>query len=167
MLREQLLKGKRVLIVEDNGTMASVLSMMVRWLGGRSIEIASTFDAALSCCELNRYDLLFFDIELDGKRDGIALASAIRERGWGGEALLIFVTGNMSRQAVDAALQVRPDGYITKPLSAQMLASVVYKAQTRRSIREDSVEGEPKESSNARVKPIEESVESAPLEVKD
>jgi len=167
MLREQLLKGKRVLIVEDNGTMASVLSMMVRWLGGRSIEIASTFDAALSCCELNCYDLMLFDIELDGKRDGIALASVIRERGWGGDALLIFVTGNMSRQAVDAALQVRPDGYITKPLSAQMLASVVYKAQVKQSIRDGSMTDEPGESAEEGVEPVEDSVESPPEEVTD
>jgi len=132
MLREQLLQGKSVLIVEDNGTMSGVVAMMVRWLGGRQIEIASTFDNALSCCELNRYDVLLLDIQLDGNRDGIALAKAIKSRGWDNDALLIFVTGSISRTCVDAALSVAPDGYIAKPLSASTLATVIYKATMKR-----------------------------------
>lgn len=132
MLREQLLERKSVLVVEDNGTMSGVLVMMVRSLGAKVVDAATTFDHAFSFCQLNRYDLILMDVHLDHGKDGIALAKAIKERGWDNDALLIFVTGNISRNAVDSALEVNPDGYVAKPLSCASLANAIWKATLQR-----------------------------------
>jgi|GEM_PF-2999469 len=132
MLREQLLERKSVLIVEDNSTMSGVLVMMVRSLGAKVVDAATTFDHAFSFCELNRYDLILMDVHLDQGKDGIALAKAVKERGWDNDAMLIFVTGNISRSAVDSALQVNPDGYVAKPLSCASLANSIWKATLQR-----------------------------------
>lgn len=132
MLREQLLERKSVLVVEDNGTMSGVLVMMVRSLGAKVVDAATTFDHAFSFCQLNRYDLILMDVHLDHGKDGIALAKAIKERGWDNDALLIFVTGNISRNAVDSALEVNPDGYVAKPLSCASLTNAIWKATLQR-----------------------------------
>jgi len=128
MLREHLLQGMQILVIEDSGAMSSVLAMMIRELGAKSVEVATTFDQALSCCEKNLYDGILMDIHLDHGTDGIALARLLRDRGWNQEAMLIFVTGNISRQTVEAALELEPDGYIAKPLSLAKLTRVFWNA---------------------------------------
>ncbi len=135
MLREQLLEKKSVLVVEDNDTMSGVLVMMVRSLGAKVVDAATTFDHALSFCELNRYDVILMDVHLDHGKDGIALAKAVKGRGWDHDALLIFVTGSISRSIVDSALQVNPDGYVAKPLSCASLANSIWKAMLQRQRR--------------------------------
>lgn len=132
MLREQLLEKKSVLVVEDNDTMSGVLVMMVRSLGARVVDVATTFDHAFSICELNRYDVILMDVHLDHGKDGIALVKAVKARGWDHDALLIFVTGSISRSVVDSALQVGPDGYVAKPLSCASLANSIWKATLQR-----------------------------------
>ncbi|MCV6589313.1 MAG: response regulator [Marinobacterium sp.] len=132
MLREQLLQGLNVLIIEDSGAMAGILASMVQALGCKKYEIASTFTDAQTCLELNRYQLILLDINLDHNHDGVALAKWMRERDWNCSALLIFVTGNTSRTVVDAAKDVSPDGYIAKPLSPARLTAVISRALLRR-----------------------------------
>ncbi len=65
-----------VLLVEDNPEVASVSTSLLEELG-YAVRRASNAEAALLEVEQNSIDLVFSDIVMPGKMDGLALARAL------------------------------------------------------------------------------------------
>jgi CheY-like chemotaxis protein len=67
----------RILIVEDNPDVTEVTSALVKELG-YTIRLAPDVETALAMLEAEPFDLIFSDIRVPGKMDGLGLAKTLR-----------------------------------------------------------------------------------------
>jgi CheY-like chemotaxis protein/two-component sensor histidine kinase len=81
----------RVLVVEDNKDSAVTLGMLLR-LKGHDIRIAHDGLEAMEIAATFRPDLVLLDIGLP-KLNGYEVARRIREQPWGGDTILVALTG--------------------------------------------------------------------------
>jgi CheY-like chemotaxis protein len=65
---EQMLVGKRVLVVEDEMLVMMAIEDMLADLGCTSVTAAATVDKALALIEAEEFDLAILDVNLDGRR---------------------------------------------------------------------------------------------------
>jgi PAS domain S-box-containing protein len=109
-----------VLLVEDNPDVASVSMSLLEQLGYTVRRVADA-DAALRMIEHDGVDLVFSDIVMPGKMDGLALAHRLREIRPGLPILL--ATGYS-----DAAINVRGDfPILRKPYEIHELSQAIAK----------------------------------------
>ena len=107
-----------VLLVEDNPDVASVSSNLLEQLGYTVRRVADA-EAALRAIEHDGVDLVFSDIVMPGKMDGLALAHRLREIRPGLPILL--ATGYS-----DAAVNVRGDfPILRKPYEIHQLSQAI------------------------------------------
>jgi len=116
--------ARRVLLVEDDATVAQVTATLLREQG-HAVDRAEHGLAALAAIETARYDLALIDLDLPGV-DGLTLARMLRARetqapGAGRLALI----GISARSSGDEEAQCRGagmDAFLRKPASGDMLA---------------------------------------------
>ena len=70
----------RILIVEDEGIVATDIEWQVTSLGYVPVGIAATGEEAIALAERYRPTLVLMDIHLRGDMDGVTAATTIRER---------------------------------------------------------------------------------------
>jgi signal transduction histidine kinase len=125
------LHGLKVLVVEDDDAVAAAVGDMLHTLGHHGERVASA-DEALKTLEAGRrFDVVFSDMVMPGKLDGIGLARKIRERF---PDLPVVLTTGYSAAAEQAAkegltplakpyaidaLAARLDGAVTTPRRAR------------------------------------------------
>lgn len=112
----------RILIVEDEGIIAMTLELTLEQLGHDTIGIVGSGEDAIVYSERYRPDLVLMDIRLIGKMDGIEAALRIKEL-YGISSL--FMTGNTDESTKQKALDIKPLGYLEKPVDRRMLDSAV------------------------------------------
>ena len=83
-------------------------------LGYKNYVLAKSGDEAVKIAEETKPYLVFMDINMPGKLDGIAVAKEIRKRS---DARIIFITSRSDKNTLDRAKEVDPDGYILKPFT--------------------------------------------------
>jgi PAS domain S-box-containing protein len=107
-----------VLLVEDNPDVASVSANLLEQLG-YTVRRVPDADAALHDVELNNVDLVFSDIVMPGKMDGLELARRLREMR--PELPILLATGYS-----DAAAGVRGDfPILRKPYEIHQLSQAI------------------------------------------
>lgn len=84
----QLLKGQRILVVEDNFVMALDLSQMVEELGGAVVGPVGRLDEGVALAQSNELDGAILDVDLDGANT-FNLADGLLA----GDVPVIFATG--------------------------------------------------------------------------
>ncbi len=121
---------KRILVVEDEPSLAEVVSLYLK-RAGFQVQTASDGRAAMSILEKQIPDFVIMDLMLPGI-DGIAITRWLRDRS---DVPIIMVTAR--REEVDriAGLEMGADDYVVKPFSPQELVSRV-RAVMRRLGRE-------------------------------
>jgi CheY-like chemotaxis protein len=77
---EQMLVGKRVLVVEDEMLVMMAIEDMLADLGCTSVTAAATVDKALALIEAEEFDLAILDVNLDGQRS-YPVAEALTRHG--------------------------------------------------------------------------------------
>ena len=101
-----------ILLVEDEILVGMMLRKKIEAKGYTVMEIASTGEEAIHLAEKNRPDLLFMDVGLPGKIDGIEAARQILERI---DIPVIFFTGNHSdRQLIERSKELAPVAILDK-----------------------------------------------------
>ena len=75
---EELLSGKRALVIEDEMLVLMQIEDMLGDLGCRSIAVAGNVETALECIAANKFDLATLDVNLDGTKS-YAVAEALEE----------------------------------------------------------------------------------------
>ena len=125
----------KVLVVEDEGIIASDISNRLKKLGFQVTATVATAEEAID--KAAAVDLVLMDICLDGQTDGVEAARIIRDRH---HKPVIFVTARSDRATLDRAKTAEPFGYIVKPVtSAALHASIetaLYKHRADRQIVE-------------------------------
>lgn len=106
------MSNARILIVEDDDVIASLLEWRVRKLGYEVCGKAGNATDALALVQKESPSLVLLDIGLPGVIDGIEVARRIRKIA---HTSIIFVTGYSHGEIIDRAKTTAPDGFILKP----------------------------------------------------
>ena len=109
--------GLRVLVVEDDDTIAEVITGLLESLGHEAMPVGQGL-AALTALASSRFDLAFLDLDLPGL-DGFELARIIRSQGHG--LALIALTARADSQAEPMSLAAGMHGFMRKPVTSQLL----------------------------------------------
>ncbi|MAA60160.1 MAG: hypothetical protein CSH49_16240 [Alcanivorax sp.] len=113
---------KNVLIIEDLAEMRSSMKSMLANMGVQQMETVNNGEEALAKLALNQYDIVFSDYELGRGKDGQQILEEVRYSGLIPAATVyIMVTAAQTVEMVMGALEFEPDGYITKPVTLEIL----------------------------------------------
>ena len=112
---EEVLRGRRVLVVEDQYLIAEEMRRTVERLGGQVLGPVSTVDGALSLAARGRLDLALLDVDLHGSEIYPAADELISIG-----APIIFTTG-YEREAMPPGYRDLPR--LDKPVTAGALAA--------------------------------------------
>jgi len=118
-------KNRPIMIVDDCSMMCNALRGMLQKMGFRSeqIDLVDNAKIALSQCAAKAYQLVLLDFNLGlGGMNGYQLLTTLRE-----EKLLppdcvcVVVTAETSSEVVRSFMALKPNGYLVKPISYNML----------------------------------------------
>ncbi len=112
----------RVLIVEDEVLMAMSLAMDLRNAGYEVADRLPSGEEAVEFMRTSPAEVVIMDIRLTGEMDGIEAAAQIREFS---EAPIVFMSGYADREHDPAVAQVRPAGFMIKPVSFPRLRDLL------------------------------------------
>ena len=108
----------KLLIIEDELIIAEDLRMTLVSLGYEVVGVATSYDEAVGLLGSTSPDLVLSDIALGGEKDGIDLATMIRDKY---QLPLVFLTSHSDKQTLTRAKTVKPNGYLVKPFEAEDL----------------------------------------------
>ena len=112
------MKGKRLLLVEDNEKILRGNQRLLEW-EGYEVDAARTLEQAEQCFEARRPDAVILDIMLpDG--NGLEYMKALRQ-GREGDVPILLLTGLTSQEDVIQGLAAGGDDYLTKPYDFPIL----------------------------------------------
>lgn len=104
----------KIIIVEDDSLTALFITETLEDLGH---EVLGSFDSAsdmLEVAKIGEIDLVFIDIELNSKMDGIECAVRLRQQY---RIPSIFLTSYQNSETIHDAMAAEPLGYLIKPVS--------------------------------------------------
>ncbi len=111
----------RVLVVEDDATVAEVVIGLLRALGYAAVHAPHAL-AALSEMAAGRFDLAFLDLDLPGM-DGFALARILRVQA--PATVLVALTARADARAEPEALEAGMHAFLRKPVTSQLLRDTI------------------------------------------
>lgn len=112
----------KILIVEDLGSVATVLAAA---LEAQGYDVVGTVAEGAEAVRLTRElkpDLVFMDISLEGEVDGVEAAGAIHSESG---TPVVFLTSHADAETLERARAVEPHGYMVKPLEPRMLRPTI------------------------------------------
>lgn len=121
----------RILVVENERIMARDLREILISLGHEVVGLATNFADAVALASEHTPDLALLDIHIDGERDGIALATELREDH---VMAIAFLTSHADHETVLKTAIVRPNGYLIKPFDTASVDALVNTAMANFSI---------------------------------
>jgi CheY-like chemotaxis protein len=102
---------KKVLVVEDESLTAMALGAYIEALGFAVLEFCATGEDAVERAKSEQPDIVFMDIRLSGKMDGVEAAARInRDR-----AVPIILISGYAKAALESN-EYQPAGYLSKPI---------------------------------------------------
>ena len=107
-------KAIKILIVDDSRIIRNLMVERLHNLGYVIIIQAESGDEAVTIARETHPYVIFMDINMPGKRDGIDAAREIMSEI---DTRIIFLTSACNKKTIDRAKGVNPQGYILKPFS--------------------------------------------------
>lgn len=114
----ELKKQKKVLIVEDDMILSKNLEIMLQSLGHSVAKRLDRADAVNLSTDLNDVDMIFLDINLPGKINGVQFADLIKKTH---KIPIIYITGNSEESTFNEASKTLMHGFIPKPFTRDQL----------------------------------------------
>ena len=122
-----------VLIADDNRDAADSLALLLQ-MSGYELHVCHGGREALALARRERPDALVLDIGMPGMT-GYEVARHIREEDWGGEALLIAVTGWGQQEDRERSRAAGFDHHLTKPVDPDVLQGLLAQFASHRDRR--------------------------------
>jgi PAS domain S-box-containing protein len=125
MAPQQLFKGRRVLVAEDNAINQKIVSFQLKKMGFE-IDMTENGQEALERYNSGSYDLIILDIQMP-VLDGYQVAKAIRsrEKNTSMHAPIIALTANAMKGDRELYLEAGMDGYVSKPFTFETLQETI------------------------------------------
>ncbi|MDZ4839210.1 MAG: response regulator [Bacteroidota bacterium] len=111
-----------ILIVEDEQITAKELRMSLEKMGYTVCATATSYQEALTFANANRPDIALMDIHIDGNKDGIQTAKALKTHY---DIPVIFLTSQNDLEIVQKAKESDPFGYLIKPFRKSDLQTTI------------------------------------------
>lgn len=121
----QVLRGHRLIVVDDNKDAATSLAMLLR-LKGHEVKTANNGPEAIEMAISFRPDLIFLDIGMPGM-DGYEVARRLRQQPGLDAIVLAALTGWGQQEDRRRTAEVGFDYHLVKPLNQSELMSIVSK----------------------------------------
>ncbi|MDQ7074921.1 MAG: response regulator [Gammaproteobacteria bacterium] len=116
------LQKMHCLIIDDFAFMRTSLKEMLRKSFQHPIDMVANGAQALEAMEERNYDVILCDYHLGDDLDGQQLLEEARERQLlKAQSLFIIITAETSLPLVMSALEQRPDDYMAKPVTKEVL----------------------------------------------
>jgi two-component system chemotaxis response regulator CheY len=123
----------KILVVEDNVTMAAAMRYILRHLGFSQIFESNDGGEALRMLKNQDFDLVIVDWVLPSV-SGISLVQWMRTRPGYEETPVIMVTVKDQPEDVLVAVEAGVSEYVLKPLDREVLTRKIMKALSRRAL---------------------------------
>jgi len=121
----------KVVIVEDEMLIRKQLEAILRKLDYEILQSFSNADVFLDMIPSLSPDIILFDINIKGSKNGIELAQIVREKY---SFPFIFISSYADRDTLEAAKITRPNGYVIKPFDERDIMMIMeialYNAQS-------------------------------------
>lgn len=118
----------KILIVEDEGSIAKCLMLTLSQVGYSIVDIVASGEEAVDIALQARPDLVLMDIKLSGEIDGITAFEQIRKSA---DIPVVFVSAYADQVFIDRAMLMKPSGYVVKPFKRATLLHAVETALAR------------------------------------
>ncbi len=118
----------RVLVVEDDATIALGLKLLLEAWGHAVTGVAASGEEALDLAASDPPDLVLMDVQLDGRLDGIDTAAALRFRH---SMPILFLTAQSDPRTVARLATSDAATVLLKPVEAPLLRTVVERLAPR------------------------------------
>jgi len=105
-------RAMKIMIVDDDQIIRDILQTRLKMLGYETCVMAEDGDAAVRLARETKPDLIFMDISMPRKTDGITAAREILSEM---NSQIVFLTGHCDPELISRAKEIRPSGYILKP----------------------------------------------------
>lgn len=116
-----------VIIVEDEAITVLFLKKTIENLGHNVVSVFDEGEALLTYLKINEVDVIFMDIQINGKLDGIQVANLIHSKY--PEINFVFLTSFKDSQTIEDASSVNPIGYLIKPVTKRELEAILMVAK--------------------------------------
>jgi two-component system cell cycle sensor histidine kinase/response regulator CckA len=120
--RSNRMTKAKILIVEDESIIASVIAAALKKFAYEVIDILNTGEAAAAVALQKKPDLILMDIRLLGAMDGISAAEQIQQHL---DIPIIYLTAYADEPTLERAKKTRPYGYIPKPFQEIELKTTI------------------------------------------
>lgn len=124
----------RLLIVEDEQTVAFALEQMLEKMGYSIVGIAKSFNEATRLLAVQTADMVLTDIFLSGEKTGIDLAERLKEM----NIPFIFISAFADEKTLEKARATQPYGYLTKPFREKDIYATLEVARYRHAHAEET-----------------------------
>ena len=114
----------KILIVEDDATIRTLLEMALLGAGFKDVKSAARGDDGLSEAKREKPDLVLLDLMLPGL-DGFTVAKRIRETPELSGTRIIMLTARTQNEDIVRGLESGADDYVTKPFDRLVLLARV------------------------------------------
>ncbi|MDC8002105.1 LytTR family transcriptional regulator DNA-binding domain-containing protein [Aequorivita todarodis] len=113
------MKALKIYIVEDEPLIVATITSALKKHGFHVLGDSDEYDEALPAIENTQPDLVLVDIQLEGAKDGIDLASALDKRA----IPYLYLTSQTDPETIKRVKETQPLGYIVKPFTENGLRS--------------------------------------------
>lgn len=113
----------KILVAEDNFVFANTLELLIEDLDYELVGIANHADELLRMYYASEPDLLLLDIQLNGTKDGIDIATQIMESNK--PVPIIFMTAFKDAATFQRAKATNPFAFLVKPFDALLLQRTI------------------------------------------
>ncbi len=109
---------RKVLIVEDDRFISTILAMFLKDLGHELIGRCETGVEAVEMCRKERPDVVLMDIHIEGKLDGIQTTERLKTEF---DIPVIYVSSDTSSYVIERAIVTNSYGFLVKPVNKKEL----------------------------------------------
>jgi two-component system, response regulator PdtaR len=115
-------RGKKVLIVEDESLTAMALSLHLQGMGYEVLGFSATGEEAVQRAQLEHPDIVFMDVSLAGKMDGIEAARLIARAE---QVSIVLMTGFSTQEMTERVAVNSLAGYLVKPIDFAEISGIL------------------------------------------
>jgi len=115
-----MIKKTKILIVEDEGIITESIRITIESLGYEVVGVADNALDAIDIIKNNIVDLAILDINIQGEKNGIWLASTMFK-----DKAFIFLTSYGNDKTIQEAMETKPSGYLLKPFKKEDISIAI------------------------------------------
>lgn len=109
---------RKVLVVEDDRFISTILAMFLKDLGHELVGKCETGTEAVEMCRKEKPDVVLMDIHIEGELDGIQTTEKLKNEF---DVPVIYVSSDTSSYIIERAIVTNSYGFLVKPVNKKEL----------------------------------------------